>query len=211
MHAQARTMKPKIKVNRKLLLVFLFSILVCVIVASYLYIKMGSREDIDGQKIEIEGEEIEPDSYSFTGNVSQLTTPCFNAVDSNCSTRLEWNTTPHGDFGVYIIENFTVPSSVNGVKWGFKAYHVNKGALMPTPMKIYYWNGSSWKQLYALDDQDHKNEVFVETLDMPAEAFSDNKISIKTLIRYSSHTTGGGRARRWWHYVEYFEGKMAYT
>ncbi len=197
-----KNMKHKAKVNRKLLLVFLSSILVCAIVGLYMYTKTWSSEDIY-----LEGEEIEPDSYTCTGDIDQLTTPCSNAVDGDCSTKLEWNTTPCGDFNVYIIENFTVPSPVNSVKWGFKAYH-KADSLMPTPMKIYYWNGSSWKQLYVLDDQDHKNEVFVETLDMPAEAFSDDEINIKTCIRYSSHVTGVGHAQQLWHYVEYFEGKM---
>jgi len=198
-----KTVKNKTKVNQKLLLVFFFSILVCAIASLCVHIKMWSCEDI-----EIEGEEIERYSYICTGDIDRLITPCSSAVDGDWSTKLEWNTTYIGDFNVYIIENFTVPSSVNRVKWKFKAYHKNKGALMPTPMEIFYWNGSSWKQLYALDDQDHKNEVFIEILDIPAEAFSDNKISIKTCIRYSSHVTGHVHYERLWHYVEYFEGKM---
>ena len=82
---------------------------------------------------------------------------------------------------------------------------------MPVPMAIYYWNGLSWKQLYALDDEDYVNEVFVEILDIPEEACSGGEISIKTTIRYSSYLVGAippYTPEQLWHYAEYFEGRM---
>lgn len=155
--------------------------------------------------------EIERYSYKFAGDISRLATPVSYAVDGDWLTKVEWNTTCLGDFNVYIIENFTVPNLANNLKWEFEAYHKNTGSLIPTPMTVSYWNGSSWTQLYALDDQDHVNEVFIEKLDMPAESFSDGKISIKTNIKYSSHVVGAilpNAPEQEWHYVEYFEGKM---
>jgi len=153
-------------------------------------------------------EEIEGHSHTCFGDLDELTTPCSRGVDGNWVTKVEWNTTHLGDFNVYFTQNFTISGSASDTKFRLKAYHRNSGSLMPTPMEISYWNGFSWKQLYALDDQDYRNEVFVEMLDIPAEAFLDGKISIKTCISYSSHVTGLGSAQQLWHYVEYFEGKM---
>jgi hypothetical protein len=155
--------------------------------------------------------EIERNSYEFTGDTRQLTTPISNTVDGDWSTKAEWNTTSLGDFNIYITENYTVQSPTNHVKWEFKAYHRNTGSLMPTPMEVSYWNGSLWKQLYMLDDAEHVNEVFVQAIIIPAEAFSNNKISIRTTIRYSSHVIGAlppNPPERLWHYVEYYEGHM---
>ena len=156
-------------------------------------------------------EDLEREFYTCVGDTDQLTTTWSYAVDNDLSTKVEWNTTSLGDFYVHIVENFTIPSLLTGAKWEFKAYHNNTGSLMPTPMEISYWNGSSWKQLYALDDEEHVNEVFVETLDLPKGAFSDNEISIRTTIRYSSHVVGAilpYAPEQLWHYVEYFEGRM---
>ena len=155
--------------------------------------------------------EIERRSYICEGDTDRLTTPCSYAVDGDWSTKVEWNTTHLGDFEVCIIENFIVPRSSDSLKWEFKAYHKKTGSLMPTPMDISYWDGSSWKQLYALDDGDYVNEVLVETLDVPAETFSKNKISIRTTLRYSSHVVGAIPPYppvQIWHYLEYFEGRL---
>ena len=157
--------------------------------------------------------EIELHSYNFGGDTDKLATPASYAVDGDWSTKIEWNTTHLGDFNVYLIENFTIPNAVSNVKWEFKAYH-RAGGLIPEPMKVSYWNGSSWKQLYVLDDTEHTNEIFLETLDVPTESFSSSKISIRTDIRYSSHVVGGllpYPPKQSWHYVEYFEGKIIMT
>jgi hypothetical protein len=156
-------------------------------------------------------EEIEAYSCSCEGDIAQLVTPCSHCVDDDWATKTEWNKTHLGDFEVYIIENFVVSNSFDSLKWEFKAFHRKAGSLMPVPMAIYYWNGLSWKQLYALDDENHVNEVFVEILDMPAESYSGGEISIKTTIRYSSHLVGAippHTPEQLWHYAEYFEGKM---
>ena len=153
---------------------------------------------------------IERNSYTFAGDTGQLTTPISYAVDGDWSTKIEWNTTPLGDFSVCILENYTVQNP-NYVKWEFKAYHRNTGSLIATPMEITYWNGPSWKEIYRLDDTEHVNEVFVETLSIPAEGFLNNRISIKTTIKYSSHVVGAippNSPERLWQYVEYYEGNM---
>lgn len=155
--------------------------------------------------------EIRRRSCISGGDTDQLATPWSYVVDGDWSTKVEWNTTRLGDFKLYIIEDFIVPSSLDKLAWEFKAYHRRAGSLMPTPMEISYWDGSSWEQLYALDDENHVNEVFIETLDMPAGAFSDNKISVKTTMRYSSHVVGAippYPPEQLWHFIEYFEGRM---
>ena len=156
-------------------------------------------------------EEIEAYSYSCQGDMDQLLTPWFYSVDGDWLSKAEWNKTRLGDFVIHIIEIFSVSGSFDGLKWEFKAFHRKAGSLIPVPMAIHYWNGLSWKQLYALDDENHVNEVFVEILDMPAESYSGGEISIKTTIRYSSHLVGAippHTPEQLWHYAEYFEGKM---
>jgi len=149
--------------------------------------------------------EIKPESYTCEGDLGQLTTNCSNAFDSDWSTKLEWDKScTSGDFVIVLIENYSLPTSLTYVNWEFKAYHNNTGSLMPSPMTIHCWNGSSWKMVYVLDDTDHVNEVFAERITMPPEAFVKGRLSIMTSIKYSSHWVMTGPL---WHYVEYFEGK----
>jgi len=149
--------------------------------------------------------EIKPESYTCEGDLGQLTTNCSNAFDSDWSTKLEWDKScTSGDFVIVLIENYSLPTSLTYVNWEFKAYHNNTGSLMPSPMTIHCWNGSSWKIVYVLDDTDHVNEVFAERITMPPEAFVKGRLSIMTSIKYSSHWVMTGPL---WHYVEYFEGK----
>ncbi|HVP40565.1 MAG TPA: hypothetical protein VMS95_01260 [Candidatus Krumholzibacteriaceae bacterium] len=65
--------------------------------------------------------------------------------------------------------------------------------------------------MYELDDQQHLNETFTENVSVPNEAFINDKITIKTTIRYSSHVAGGippNYPVRLLHYTEYYEGKL---
>jgi hypothetical protein len=154
--------------------------------------------------------EKELHSYDSGGDFDKLAGPISCAVDGDWSTKVEWNTTQLGDFNVYVIENFTIPNTVSEVRWEFKAYH-RAGGLIPDPMKVSYWDGALWKQLYVLGDTEHANEVFFETLDLPTESFSNGIVSIRTDIRYSSHVVGGLLPigpKQSWDYVEYFEGKI---
>jgi hypothetical protein len=78
-------------------------------------------------------------------------------------------------------------------------------------MSIQFWNGSTWKTMYELDDEQHLNETFTENVSVPNEAFVNDKITIKTTIRYSSHVAGGilpNYPVRLLHYAEYYEGKL---
>lgn len=156
---------------------------------------------------------IRLDSYACTGNIDKLTTPWQNAVDGDWNTKLAWNNSLLGDFSVVIIENYSLSTSLANATWEFKAYHCNNGSLIPTPMRIECWNGSSWISIYGLDDQEHFNEQFTETIDIPSFLISD-RMTFKTTIMYSSHVAGGVLPNppvRMLHYVEYFEGKLAET
>ena len=80
------------------------------------------------------------DSYSCTGDLEQLISPCSNAVDEDWSTKVAWDTTSTGHYGVDIVEGFEIPDSVNRATWQFSAYHMNNGASiigMPDPSAIY--------------------------------------------------------------------------
>jgi len=150
------------------------------------------------------------DSYTCTGDVDKLTTPWQNAVDGDWNTKLAWNNSLLGDFSVVIAENYSLPISTTNVTWEFKAYHCNNGSLISTPMKIECWNGSSWISIYGLDDQEHVNEEFTETINIPSVLISD-RMTLKTTIMYSSHVAGAippNPPERLLHYVEYFEGKL---
>jgi hypothetical protein len=156
---------------------------------------------------------IRLDSYTCTGNVDRLTTPWQNAVDGDWNTKFAWNSSLLGDFSIVIIENYSLLTSTANITWEFKAYHCNNGSLIPTPMRIECWNGSSWINIYGLDDQEHFNEQFTETINIPSVLISD-RMTLKTTIMYSSHVAGGVLPNppvRMLHYVEYFEGKLAET
>jgi hypothetical protein len=156
--------------------------------------------------------EIKLNAYNCLGDLDKLTTPYNNAIDGDWDTKIAWNTSLLGDFTVSIVENYSAPTPYTNVIMEFKAYHYRAGSLMPTPMDIQFWNGSSWKEMYELDDEQHLNETFIERVGLPVEAFVDGKITIKTTVRYSSHVAGGippyGPIRLL-HYVEYYEGKLS--
>lgn len=159
-------------------------------------------------------QEITAYSYTCVGDRDQLIASWSYAVDGDWSTKLQWNTSDLSDFSIAIIENFSIPDLAKTVKWEFKAYHERTASLMPTPMEVSFWNGSSWKILYALDDQEHVNEAFVETLNVPAESISEGKVCIQVSMKYSSHVVGGippSVPEQMWQYVEYYEGKLTIT
>jgi hypothetical protein len=116
-----------------------------------------------------------------------------------------------GDFSVVITENYSLQDPAMDVSWRFKAYHYRpESSLIWKPMKIECWNGSSWVVIYQLDNLDHVNEEFVETINVPSVLFSD-KLTIKTTIMYSSHVVGAippNPPEQLLHYVEYFEGEL---
>lgn len=166
-----------------------------------------------GNTPESKEQQIARYSYVIDGDTDKLVSPVSYAVDGDWSTKIEWNTTQLGDFSVSITENFTIPNSSTELQWELKAYH-HYGGLIPTPLTFSYWNGSSWKQLYSLDDTEYTNEVFIQTLDMPSDAIQSTNVSVKTVIEYSSHTAGGvppNPPQQLSHYVEYFEGKLTMT
>lgn len=153
---------------------------------------------------------INLDSYTCTGDIDKLTTPWQNAVDGNWNTKIAWNSLLLGDFSVVITENYSLQDPAMNVSWRFKAYHRNNGSLIPTPMKIECWNGSSWISIYELDDQEHVNEEFTETINIP-RVLTSHIMTIKTTIMYSSHVVGGilpNPPEQLFHYVEYFEGEL---
>jgi hypothetical protein len=157
---------------------------------------------------------INLDSYSCTGDVDKLTSPYQNAVDGDWNTKLTWNNTVLGDFSVAITENYSLHDLTSNTSWKFKAYHHREGSLIPKPMIIEFWNGSSWKELYELDDTDHTNEDFTEVLSVPKEALVNDKITIKTTLMYSSHVAGAippSHPERLLHYVEFFDAELSYN
>jgi len=153
---------------------------------------------------------LTPDAYTCTGDLDKLATPCQNAVDGDWNTKLAWNNSLIGDSSLIIAENYSLQLPAN-VSWKFKAHHyVSGGSLLPTPMKAECWNGSSWIDLYEMDDQDHVNEEFNETINIPKISVSD-KITIRVTIRYSSHVAGAippNDPEQMLHYVEFFEGEL---
>jgi len=155
--------------------------------------------------------ELRPNAQTCSGDLDKLTTPYSNAFDGNWSTKITWNTSLLGDFAVNIIENYSAPTPSTSVVMEFKAHHYIAGALMPSPMDIEFWNGSSWKLVYELNDQEHVNETFTEKVGLPTEAFVNNKTTIKITLRYSSHVAGGippyGPIRLL-EYAEYYEGEL---
>jgi hypothetical protein len=145
-----------------------------------------------------------------TGDRDKLITPWQDAFDGDWNTKLAWNNSLLGDFSITITENYSLPAPAANATWEFKAYHCNNGSLIPTPFKIECWNGSSWISLYQLDDQEHVNEEFIETINIPNTSISD-KMTLKTTIMYSSHVVGAilpNPPERLLQYVEYFEGEL---
>lgn len=174
------------------------------------FVPMPSKTQSSGTLLAKAGRTINLDSYTCTGDVDKLTTPWQNAVDGDWNTKIAWNNSLLGDFSVVITENYSLQDPAMNVSWRFKAYHCNRGSLIPTPMKIECWNGSSWISIYELDDQEHVNEEFTETVNIPSVLISDI-MTLKTTIRYSSHVAGGippYSPELLLHYVEYFEGEL---
>jgi hypothetical protein len=132
------------------------------------------------------------DGHACSGDTGRLLTDCSQAADGDWSSKVSWNTDQTGDFTVLIEMSYSTPESIEGATWGFKAYHRNQGgALMPSPMSISYQSGSTWIELYVLDDQEHVGESFTESLALPMDAFSEDQLAIRISIRYSSHVVGG--------------------
>jgi hypothetical protein len=173
---------------------------------------ISGKTQTSGALLVVADETIKLDSYTCTGDVDKLTSPCQNAVDGEWKTKLTWNNTLLGDFCVIITENYSLQDPTSNISWKFKAYHYREGSLIPKPMRIEFWNGSSWKELYELDDTDHTNEDFIEVLSVPKEALVKGKTAIKTTLMYSSHVAGAippSYPERLLHYVEFFEAELS--
>lgn len=129
-------------------------------------------------------------SHTCFGDTDRLVTPCSNGTDGDWSTAVRWSTERLGDFSVVLIDSFDLAGTTELVSLELKASHTNHGSLMPTPLVVHYWGDSSWVELYALDDQEHRNQTFTVSRSFPQDILLRDQLRTKVTMRYSSHVAG---------------------